>query len=147
MTTAELTAIISVCGTVITAVMGVVVQWRVASVNARSARRIAEIEQYQPRLYDALECFSSAYSRLYRHDTAGYVVEQKPAMDSRISAYRDFLAAGYRVMALVPDADLHSDLSALMDKIGENGFTVYPQTDNAYRSIAERLARHITLQK
>lgn len=147
MTNSEIITAVSVCGAVLTSTLSVAFQFWTARMNARSAERIAALELYQPRLCDALADFAAAYSRLDRGDASGYAREQKPTVDECIAAYRDFLAAGYRLSALVPDDAFHRDLRALMDKLGETGFTVWPQTDALFRSVIILAASHISASK
>lgn len=147
MTNSEIITAVSVCGAVLTSTLSVAFQFWTARMNARSAERIAALELYQPRLCDALGDFAEAYSRLDRGDASGYVRDQKPTVDECIAAYRDFLAAGYRLAALVPEDALHRDLRTLMDYLGETGFTAWPQTDALFRSVIALAAPHISASK
>lgn len=144
MTSSEIIAIASIAATAITAILSVVAQCWSASASARTARRIAELEIYQPKLCEAMDKFSAAYAKALRSDTVDFVQTVNPDPSRWVSEYQGFIASGYRVMALVPDADIHQSISVLMDTLGKTAFTADPETDATYRSISARLAQYIS---
>ena len=142
-TTSEIIAMVTVICTSGAAIAGVWANVRIARINAQSSERIRNNELYIPTVCKAVGELSNAYSNLARADAWSYAEYQRPTVNDMLTAYNSFISASYRVMSYVPGAGIQQDLSTLMDKIGEQGFMVYPQNDELYRRIMEQVMPYV----
>ena len=142
-TTSEIIAMATVVCTSGAAIAGVWANVRIARINAQSSERMRNNELYMPMVCKAVDELSNAYSRLARAEAWSYADYQRPTVNDMSIAYQAFISASYKVMSYVPDAGIQRDLSTLMDKIGEQGFMVYPVNDELYRKVMEQVMPYV----
>lgn len=113
-------SVVSAITSAVAAISAIVAPVITAVFTLRSQERMKKQELYSPRVYDALAEMSEAYSSLIRKDYSG---EDMDTVYMRaLEKFSHFTASCYKVMALIPDEDIHGKISKLlMDQQ-----TVYP---------------------
>lgn len=105
-------SVVSAITSAVAAISAIVAPVITAVFTLRSQERIKKQELYSPRVYDALAEMSEAYSSLIRKDYSG---DDSNAVYARgYERFGHFTASCYKVMALIPDEDIHSKISALL---------------------------------
>lgn len=133
---------ITAIASAVTAIAAIVTPNVSSVLKARSEERKARFDQYSPQVYAAIEAFTAAYSRFHRFTdyTEATPDYQSVLNEESLDIYKDFSAASYRLISLIPDRDIHESIVELLNDT-ENSKFVGTYEDMLLQKIAADLAR------
>ena len=123
---------VAVIVALITAIAAVISPVITAAINSRSAEQIKRMELFEANTYSVIAEFVKSYSELTDTDFT------QPRLD--------FLCAAYKVMALIPDVSIQSDLSSLVTIIGANKRS-NAESDKLFGSLMLKISSHLSPKK
>lgn len=105
-----------------------------AAINSRSAVRIKRMELFETNVHISVAELAKGYSELIANQ--GY-----------LDPYWDFIAAAYKVMALIHDRDIQVKLNSLLAQIRENGGKVDESTTKQFDAIILDISNYLAVLK
>lgn len=105
-------SIISAIASSVTAIIAIIAPAITTVCTIRSQERIKKQELYSPRVYDALAEMSESFASLTRKDYSGE--DGDKVYMCALEKFNCFSTACYKVLALIPDKDIHQKISRLL---------------------------------
>lgn len=142
------TANIAVILSSATTIAAIVVPAITTVFTIRSNEKMKHLELHSPKVYDAVNHMTSAYSEFIRsYELMFYNEQNESAMREQASQlYRNFFASCYEVMALINNDQIHSMILALLLDL-ENYIGVNPQHNVAFHEITAAIAKELSGKK
>lgn len=134
-------ATITAIASAITTVAAIVTPHISSVLKARSEERKARFEQYSPQVYAAVDEFTTAYSKFHRlKDYTNAGQDYSGCLDDEVpDIYKNFSAAAYKVISLVPDHDIRKQIVTLLEALEKVKHTS-AEEDALFQKIAANLA-------
>lgn len=114
----------------------------------KSQEKMKKLEMYSPRVYDALAELSRTYSKLNRGNNAPNDDESQMALYMAAqSHYYEFMASCYKVMSLVPGAEIHEHISVLLTDIRQFAYSPNRVHDDQFSQLVSEINEYILTLK
>ncbi len=131
-------ATISLIMSSITAIAAIVAPTISAIMTIKSNEKIKQLELHSPKVYDAVNRMISSYSKMPRllddFDTTEYDPERNAQILQHVnSAFSDFRACCYEVIALIPNVEIHQQIASFINIVNLNYHL--PEEEAAFREL------------
>ena len=103
--------------------------------------RIKKLEVYSPRVFDAIEELTDAYSKLsYFHEEG---TSSTDAYDKLQSDAKAFSAICHRICALIPNKEIHAKATDLLADLEKRGYLTGQSSNKLFDQLIEMIAEHL----
>ena len=128
--------------TAIAAILGPIIS---TIISIRSNRKLRKMEMYAPRIFQAVQKLSDAYSQFPRKaDYEATSDIQRPGLVKKsASAHRALIAAAYELMSLIADDDIHAHVNVLIASLEGHKFAT-SEHDKKYQSLTSAIALNVS---
>lgn len=130
---------ITAIASTITAIAAIITPNVTSIMKTKSEERKARFEQYSPQIYVAIDEFTTAYSKFHRFaDYTSAGEDYQATLDDEVlNIYKNFCAAAYKVISLIPSRDIREQIIILLETLEEKRFVSDVEDSYFYAILAD----------